>query len=266
MRPTGRVTRLHPAPTEELQAEDVYADLTPGSAVRGDEPYVAINMVSTLNGRVSVGGKASPIGSSLDRRIMRNIRSAFDAVLVGAGTVRAEEMNLSVPDELSEKRKANGLPAQPLGLILAGSDKLPLQRKLFRQRGGQTVVVVAGDDTPQSTIEEAEALGIRVLDTKAPGRPEPVEILRLLKDLLNVRTLLLEGGPTVNGSFLASGKVDELFLTLSPKISLSTGDESTIAQAQGARSTHPIGFDLASVHSASQEGELYLRYRRTIGR
>ena len=93
------VLRLHPAPSEALAAEDVYGDLAftgLGAAPLG-LPSVAINMVCTLDGRVSVDGKASPIGSRVDRLIMRNIRRAVDAVLVGAGTARAEEMNLTYP-------------------------------------------------------------------------------------------------------------------------------------------------------------------------
>ncbi len=254
--------RLYPAPPEELAADDVYSDLRlPVRTGRGGSPYVAINMVSTLDGRVAIGGKASPIGGGIDRRTMRNIRGAFDAVLVGVGTARSEEMNLGVPEAVSEKRKANGLPDQPLGVILAGSGELPLGRAVFRPGGGQSVAVVAGGDTPAATLEEAESLGVTVLRTGAPGRAEPRDVLRLLKDRMGVAAVLLEGGPAVNGSFLSSGMVDELFLTLSPKISLSREEAPSIATTQEP-SPRSLGFDLVSLHSAPQEGELYLRYTR----
>lgn len=216
-------------------------------------------MVTTLDGRVSVGGKASPIGSGVDRRIMRNIRCAVDAVLVGAGTVRAEEMNLRVPRELAEKRKARGLDEQPLGVILAGSGELPLGRKIFRS-ANQRVIIIAGDPTPEKTIREASHGGIGVLRAHDPGLPSPDEVLRLLKKHFNTNAVLLEGGPSINGSFLSSGKVDELFMTLSPKISRSNGDALTVSSSTEDREPYLTDLKLSSVHSSPQEGELYLRY------
>lgn len=251
--------RLHPAPVLAVAAEEVYADLRfPARSVPDAAPYVAVNMVTTLDGKVSVGGKASPIGSVVDRLIMRNIRCAVDAVLVGAGTVRAEEMNLTVPAELSERRRAAGLSGQPLGVILAGTGELPLERKVFRTEG-QRVFVVAGKATPESTLREASTLGIGILRAKRRV-PDPPEILGLLRERLDVSTVLLEGGPTVNGSFLSAGRVDELFLTLTPKISGSRQDALTLV-TPGQAEPSTTRFDLESVHSSTAEGELYLRYR-----
>ena len=258
----GGVVRLLPGPPEELAPEDVYADLV-FPRPQGSEalPHVAINMVSTLDGRVSIGGKASPIGSRVDRSIMRNIRRAADAVLVGAGTVRAEEMNLGVPQELAESRKADGRPEQPLGVVLAGSGELPLGRKVFVPGEGARVVVVAGDATPEKTLREASDLGVSVLRAEGSDFPQPPEILRLLKQEFGIGAVLLEGGPTVNGSFLASDKVDELFLTLSPKISRRGEGAPPLAIAK-TEAPAPADFDLASIHSSHEEGELYLRYLR----
>lgn len=257
----GEILRLYPGPYEGLAVEDVYAGLGPArSGVHLDEPHVAVNMVSTLDGKVSVGGKASPIGSDRDRAIMRNIRCAFDAVVVGAGTVRAEEMNLAVPERLSEKRRENGLPEQPLGVILAGSAELPLERRIFRSEA-QRLVVIAGDATPEPTLEKASALGVRVVRAEGSDLPSPHTILGLLKELLNVGAVLLEGGPTVNASFVSAGKVDELFLTLSPKISRSGEDVPTTAPTPvDTKSPVTSDLELASVHASMPQGELYLRY------
>lgn len=254
-----KVLRLHPGPPVELSAEDVYSELSfpgPGTTAR-EAPYVAINMVSTIDGKVTVGGKASPIGSGADREIMRNIRCAVDAVLVGAGTVRAEEMNLCVPRRLSEKRKARGLPDQPLGVVLAGAGELPLERKLFRP-SDQRIVIIAGQSTPEKTLKGAWDRGIQVLHAGGPGPPSPDEVLRLLRKHFDLNTLLLEGGPSINGSFLSSGKADELFMTLSPKISHSNQDTLTISSGDLKQTT--TNLKLSSVHASLQEDELYLRY------
>ncbi len=261
MQPTNRALRLYPGPQQQLATEEIHADLAfpkGRRASEGSDPYVVVNMVSTLDGKVSVGGKASPIGSPVDRCVMRNIRCAVDAVLVGAGTVRAEEMNLGVPPALSEKRRANGLPEQPLGVILAGSRELPLERNVFGFPGQRTAII-AGEATPRTALKRARSRGVFVLRAEGAERPEPAEVLRLLKEHFGVGAVLLEGGPSVNASFLSSGKVDELFVTLSPKISLSREDTLTLSSpANGA--PFATEFDLSSIHSSPKEGELYLRY------
>lgn len=261
MESLGKVLRLYPLPSEELDAEEVYSDLAlPDPVERGDgsavRPYVVLNMVSTLDGRVSVDGKASPIGGAVDRLLMRNIRCAVDAVMVGAGTLRSEEINLGVPKALSEVRAAKGLPDQPLAVILAGSLDLPLHRRVFRASANE-FVVFAGEAAPERTLREASDLGFRVYASRGSRYPEPAMVLRTLREDLGVRRLLVEGGPTVNGALLSSGLVDELFLTLSPKISGSDGAPLAVFE------TPPepfVGMKPASVYSSFHEGELYLRY------
>lgn len=261
----ARALRLYPGPSEELAADAVYADLFfPDREGPRGQPYVAINMVSTLDGKASVGGRASPIGSGTDRAIMRNLRCAADAVLVGAGTLRAEELNLGVPQDLAAKRRRDGRPEQPFGIVLAGSRDLPLHRKLFSSEGLTTnpnLGVLAGASTPHATLEHASSLGVRVLKSDIPGRLQPREILALLTGHLGINSLLLEGGPTVNASFLSAGAVDELFLTLSPKILATAGETSEPSiVAQFSNEAQTLGLNLTSVHCSPDESELYLRY------
>ena len=262
VRPRVKVLRLYPGAVEELAPEDVYSGLSlPVPDGPHTEPYVAINMVSTLDGKVSVGGKASPIGSPVDRRVMRNIRCAFDAVLVGAGSVRAEEMNLGVPPDLAEKRSRRGRREQPLGVILAGASNLPLHRKLFQnlQVEGVPIVVVAGHSTPKSTLRRASRLGARVLVSDGSDLPEPVQILHMLKENLAVRSLLVEGGPSVNSSFLSANIVDDLFLTLNPKIVTNAEEHLSISESFSHKAA-TLGLSLSSVHLCPEESEMYLRY------
>ena len=265
VRSAAQALRLYPVPSEELAADSVYADLAfPDREVPKDLPYVAINMVSTLDGKASVGGRAGPIGSGTDREIMRNLRCAADAVLVGAGTLRAEELNLGVPQALADKRRGDGRPEQPFGIVLAGSRTLPLHRKLFSSESLTTnpnLVVLAGASTPHATLEHASELGVRVLKSDVPGRLQPREILALLTEHLGVRSLLVEGGPTLNASFLSAGAADELFLTLSPKILATAGETSEPSiVAPFSHEAQTLGLNLTSVYCSPEESELYLRY------
>src|SRR5947207_15653950 len=89
----GSVTRIHPAPCAEVAADDLYRDL----GLPDGDPYVVLTMVATVDGKAAIDGRARPIGSDLDHLLMRRIRANVDAVMSGAGTLRAEGLDLSVP-------------------------------------------------------------------------------------------------------------------------------------------------------------------------
>lgn len=247
---------LYPPPFAPLDPSDIHADLVLPRASRGGRPYTIINAVSTLDGRAAFGGKSSPIGSAADRVIMRNIRCAFDAVLVGAGTLRAEDLDLAVPQELAQKRRDKGLREQPIPILLMGLSPLPKRRKLYEHRG----LIILGPKNVQEQHLPAEAAFRALPEWKGGGRVDIKGVLRILEEELGVGRLLVEGGPHVNRSFLSGGYVDELFLTLAPKIS-GGGDAPNIVS--GAETLPDMVIDearLVSVHAAAG-GELYLRYR-----
>lgn len=79
-------------------------------------------MVSTTDGRITAGGRAGGIGSQVDRLVMRLLRSRTDAVMVGAGTVRNEKINLGLPADLRGSVKRSDY----LGVVLSASGEIPL--------------------------------------------------------------------------------------------------------------------------------------------
>ena len=246
---------LFPPPSYSLDPSDIHADLVLPRNLSGGGPYTAINAVSTLDGRAALEGKSSTVGSAADRVIMRNIRCAFDAVLVGAGTLRAENLDLAVPRGLAQRRREKGLRGQPIPIILSGLTPLPKGRKLYEQKG----LLIMGPKGAQAQDRPAEA-AFRVLpERKGSGRVELGGVLRILEEEFGVGRLLVEGGPTVNRSFLSGGHVDELFLTLAPRIS-GDGDAPNIVSGPETLPDKVRETSLVSVH-AVKGGELYLRYR-----
>src|SRR5215218_3299628 len=83
-----------------------------------DRPYLALNMVATVDGRASVNGSAVGIGSPADKHLMRELRAEADVVLHGAGTVRADPLSARVPTEFAAQRLVRGMSEQPLGAIV----------------------------------------------------------------------------------------------------------------------------------------------------
>ena len=193
-----------------------------------------VNAVTTLDGKVSRDGKSSGIGSDVDRRVMRIIRSRVDAVLVGAGTIRAERLSLTVPDDLANWRESRGESRQPLGVVLSREGYLQ-ERKL-------------------SEIS-SNPLMLTENDLKDNVRGSMADYLRLLYSKYEVRRILIEGGPTVNHPLFRERLIDELFITLSPK--LYAGDENNLLKGISLEDPVP---QLELLATFLCEQELFLRY------
>ena len=211
-----------------------------------------LNMVASADGQTSIGDKASKIGSDIDRHTMRNLRSNSDAVMVGADTLRAERLSLGL-DKSSQG-------AQPLGIILTTLGDVPLESNLIFHEG-QTVLVISSDAISK---ERAEALGqkakvLRIAPAR-DGRPDLSKTLQTLKRDYAVERLLVEGGPTLNRALISAKLVDEIFLTLAPKLLGADASSGTGTILRGALPA-AVDLHLLSAHLAGDE--LFLRYSVT---
>ncbi len=211
-----------------------------------------INMVSSVDGRSSVSGKASGIGGPADRGAMRALRSRVDAVMIGAGTLRAEKLNLGLDEPEAE---------QPLAVVVGGAVGLPVVEHLVRP-AGQAVVLAVPHRDPAENYANTGGSGGGVTILPCPGpRPDRVDLRRLLQVLKAEHTvdrLLVEGGAGLNRSLIGAGLVDEVFLTMAPKLLL--GPEAAILGGTlDSEEDLSRALELLSVHSAGDE--LFLRYR-----
>src|SRR5205823_8209545 len=105
---TVKLRRLLPEPGE-VTAEEATTGLRLGELAPPDRPYLVLNMVSTLDGRITIDGRSGPIGGEPDREIFLGLRPQADAVMVGAGTIRTERYGRIIRQpELRERRIAEG--------------------------------------------------------------------------------------------------------------------------------------------------------------
>ena len=249
------VLRLYPLPSREISAHRLYEDLELPPAGRHDarRPYVLINMVSSLDGRTTSGGKAARIGSETDRQVMRTLRSNVDAVMIGANTLRAERLSLGL-DEPAR--------SQPIAIIVTNTGDLPLESHLIRHER-QKVLVLVGESCPEEAIESLGRCGGDVLlraPTTQAGAIDLGAALGVLKDEHAVGLLLIEGGPTLNHALISRNLADELFLTLAPKLLGGSQNEALgILKGQPNSLVGPRLATLLSVHVAGNE--LFLRYK-----
>lgn len=219
-----------------------------GDRAPEERPYLCLNMVSTLDGKATMDWRTRGISSELDRDLFHHLRTQADAVMVGAGTARAERYGaITKTAELREKRVAEGLPAVPLAVIVSGRLDLPGDLPILNDPD-QPVVIATGSDAV------LPGLGHQVAYERV-GDDLPLLMARLRAEH-GVRSVLCEGGPTLNSFLLAADLVDELFLTLNPKL---LGGAAGLTIVAGRQLVEPADEELLSL--AEGGGELFTRWR-----
>ncbi len=239
--------RLHPDPgaTTVEQQLDTYR---PWEQPPKERPLVAMNFAATVDGRATIGGVSGPIGSDADTAMLSGLRTRFDAVMIGAGTMRAERYGrLAKKQETRERRERLGLPPDPLMVIVSGRLDLPWDAPLFTE-GGPVLIFTASEAEPP---EVSSALQI----VRQEGFVDIVAALRHLRHEHGIRALLCEGGPGLHGELEGGGLVDELFLTVAPK--LVGGDAPRIVEGE-----LPGVAELELAWLLEEDSELFARYRR----
>ncbi|MDP9269567.1 MAG: dihydrofolate reductase family protein [Chloroflexota bacterium] len=250
-----RVDRLWPDPARDLDLDEAFADLALPESMTG-RPWVATNMVTSLDGRAQLGGTAEGLSGRADRRLMRLYRTGFDAVGSGAGTLRRTDFWSTVPPDLAERRVADGRPPQPIAVLIAGRAPVPSDRRWFGWE--QPRLLVVGASSPHALAGAQPPPAGTDLIVAPTDRPEPAWVLAQLV-ARGIGSLLLEGGPTTNAAFLAAGCLDELYWTLGARV-LATDALPMIAPlADSPFAVTPREAGLVSVHRS--EDELFLRYR-----
>jgi riboflavin biosynthesis pyrimidine reductase len=186
-----------------------------------DRPFVRVNMVSTLDGAVAFSGRAGRLGGPGDRLLFSVLRSLADVVLVGAGTVRVERYGPpKIPLEAQEIRRRRGQAPIPTVAVVTQSGALDWSSALFTGEGPRPIVIAAGSTRPEALTEAAEVADII---TAGAGAVDLGLALTALWER-GLAHVLCEGGPTLNTGLAAARLVDELCLTLSPRLAGWVGD------------------------------------------
>ena len=219
-------------------------------------------MVASLDGKASVGGKAGSIGSQTDRILMRSLRACADAVMIGAGTLRAEKLRLDVPEDLAKARASRGLEPQPLAVLVTTRGDVPLGANLVGS-SPENVLIVASPEIPQERFASLSSHVLVEIVTKEMATPAEPGLdlgmaLEALKGRYGVGVLLVEGGPALNHSLISSGLADEFFLTLAPKVLGGEAPESLTVVEGSLLRPRGMAPKVVSVHLF--DDELFLRY------
>jgi riboflavin-specific deaminase-like protein len=245
------VRLIHPE-RRSLSPEELVSNLRLQQLAPPDRPYLGLNMVSSLDGKATLNWRTKGLSSEIDRRVFHLLRTQADAVMVGAGTAREERYGrMTKNDELRQRRVNEGFVPDALAVVVSGRLNLPPDLPLLNEPEQRVVIATAADHELPGLTGDVEYARV--------GDDLP-RLLAYLHERHGVRSILCEGGPTLNSFLFAAGLVDELFLTLSPKL---LAGASALTIVAGRELVEPADARLVSV--AEAENELFTRWRFSGG-
>jgi riboflavin biosynthesis pyrimidine reductase len=241
------VRQLYPVAADPVDPSDVY-----GTAPRvSGRPGVRLNMIASVDGATSVDGLSGALGGPGDRRVFFALRSVADVVLVAAGTMRAEGYGpAELPTEIRDARQRAGQTPVPAIAVVSRSCNLDWQTPFFTAATVRPVILTVADAPVDHRSRAAE-----VADVVTAGEHD-VDLGRALDAIgeRGARSVLAEGGPSLNAQLAGAGLLDELCLTLSP--SVVGGAAKRIVTGPALDPTSSL--ELRSV--CEEDGYLFLRY------
>ncbi|HZR44497.1 MAG TPA: dihydrofolate reductase family protein [Ktedonobacteraceae bacterium] len=240
-----------------------------------DHPYVIGNLVTTLDGVVSLnvpghagGGDISGFNQH-DHMVMGVLRAVSDAIIVGAGTLRdapyhrwtAEYIYPALADAYITLRSTLKKSEPPLNVIVTARGEIDLSRPVFRS--GEVPVLIVTTKQGERRIRGEQPLPPAVQIATVPQREQTVSARAIFKAVQRVRPseiILVEGGPQLIGDFFAEHCLDEQFLTLAPQIAGrdNTTQRPGLVSGKLFAPDHPLWGTLISVKRA--DNHLFLRY------
>jgi 2,5-diamino-6-(ribosylamino)-4(3H)-pyrimidinone 5'-phosphate reductase len=223
-------------------------------------PRVLLNFAASIDGKITVAPalRQRPFTMSRhpeDHRRMRQLRASADAILIGAANLRVDDPDLALAADERERRQRAG-ERQPYRVVVTRrGDGVTPDRKMFDPSLGGPGVVVHSDQMPSSARERLAKVATLV----SLGERD-VDLSRMLEWLaveLRVGTVLCEGGGIICAGLFAARAVDELFVTLVPRI-LGGVDAPTLVEGAGFLADQIPDATLGAVDRVGHE--LYLRY------
>ncbi|KUI42696.1 hypothetical protein AU197_14560 [Mycobacterium sp. IS-1590] len=221
-----------------------------------DRCWVRGNMIASIDGGATAGGKTAALGGAGDRSVFEQMRYAADVILVGAETVRTENYSgAQVPVTQRGARQARGQAEVPPIAVLTRSGNLDPDARFFTRTEVPPLILTptaAYDDTRKRLGGVAE-----VIDASGP-RPDEVDAATALHALAERKLVrvLTEGGPLILSLLIESDLLDELCVTVAPF--LLGGKARRIASGPGEVLTR-----MRPAHVLTDDdGYLYTRYVR----
>lgn len=214
-----------------------------------DRPFVTLNAAMTLDGKISTKDYDSKISCRMDLQRVHQLRANVDAVLIGIRTLMIDNPRLTV-------RFVDG--KNPVRVVVDSAARTPLNARVLTEDRSTPTIIAVTEKAAKERIEALRMMGVKVITS---GSGEHVNLKLLMRRLreMGIKTLMLEGGGTLNWSMLKEGLVDEVRVAIAPII---VGGEAAITLVEGegvSRVNEGIKLKLRQIEQYGKD--LVLTYR-----
>jgi 2,5-diamino-6-(ribosylamino)-4(3H)-pyrimidinone 5'-phosphate reductase len=219
-------------------------------------PFVCINMAMTADGKITSARREEPkFASRRDKKTMDKLRAEADAILVGAGTLRADDPPLHVRDaEMLAYRRSLGKPDNLVNVLVTASASIDPRSRFFAAAHAARQIVATVEDAPADRVAALSA--VAEVWTIGQGTVDLPQLLSRLGDA-GIERLLVEGGGELNWGFVRGDLVDELYVTLAPAL-LGGRNAPTLCEGEGLAMADRRRLQLLSADVI--DGEIFCRY------
>jgi 2,5-diamino-6-(ribosylamino)-4(3H)-pyrimidinone 5'-phosphate reductase len=172
-------------------------------------PFTFINAAMSIDGKISTRQRRQVrISGDVDFERMDELRANSDAVMVGIGTVLADDPSLTVKsDERRAKRLAKGLDENPVRIVVDSKARIPTDADIFRKGAGKIIIAVS----ESADFDRVESLRKKVMVIMAGGNQVDLPELLSILDEMGIHRLMVEGGAGLNWGLVKNGLVDEIY-------------------------------------------------------
>jgi 2,5-diamino-6-(ribosylamino)-4(3H)-pyrimidinone 5'-phosphate reductase len=214
---------------------------------------VSINAAMTIDGKIATNLGDSAISSKQDLRRLHRLRSSVDAIVIGISTVIVDNPRLTV-------RLVKRCGTTPVRIIVDSTGRIPLDSKILKSASKINTIVAVTSRTSDRRIDKIKSAGAMVI--VAGARTVDLKELFCILKKMGFNKILVEGGGELNWSILQLGIVNELMVTVAPRI-VGGRTATTLVEGDGyTRISESIKTELIKI-SRQNNGEVILYYKLT---
>ncbi len=208
-----------------------------------ERPFTFINSAMSADGKISTKErKQVRISGNVDFDRMDELRASSDAVMVGIGTVLADDPSLTVKSEARRAaRKADGREENPVRVVVDSKARTPLDADIFKKGEGTRVVAVSRS-APRERVKVLEEVAVVIV--AGENKVDLPELVVRLKKV-GIDRLMIEGGAGLNWGMLSCGLVDEIYSFVGNLI-IGGSSSPTLVDGPGFEENEIMGLEFVS--------------------
>jgi 2,5-diamino-6-(ribosylamino)-4(3H)-pyrimidinone 5'-phosphate reductase len=181
-------------------------------------PFTFINAAMSADGKLSTYlRKQIRISGNTDFQRVDRLRAGVDAVMVGIGTILADNPSLTIKSkDLQRQRKEQGKLENPIRIVVDSTARIPIDADIFKKGDGIRIIAVS-ESAPVRQVEELKKKNRTRIISTGKDKVDLIALMSSLKDM-GINSIMVEGGANLNWSLISGGLVDEIYIYTGPLV------------------------------------------------